>query len=469
MAPADESPAQDALPQIEVLHQSDRARIARVRLAGLVVVRKEPLGRDAERRARHELAILERLRGLEGVAQLVDAPLARSDGSIVLADAGDATLRDLPKPLAVDELLTLAADLARAVAAMHGRGVMHRDISPANVVVSGGGPPCLVDFSLATSVPELRLEFVAQSRIEGTLAYLAPEQTGRTGRPVDHRADLYALGATLYELATGGPPFGVGDPLRLVHDQLARVPTPPAALNPSLPAAFSQIVLRLLEKEPDNRYQTADGVVYDLERVRDAAAGSAPAPIRLGERDVPLRLLPPSRLAGRDREVAALQAAFEDALAGRCRGLLLGGAPGVGKTALVDELRPLVTARDGWFVAGKFDPYRRDLEFDGVRQALRALGRLLLAEPEVALAEVRDRILRAEGSNVQLLSAVLPEFAALLRVPPDPGDPLTAQARAQRAAVTVLRAIASHERPLVVFLDDLQWAGRTPLASWTCC
>ena len=241
------------------------------------------------------------------------------------------------------------------------------------------------------------------------------------------------------------------------------MPTPPAALNPSLPAAFSQIVLRLLEKEPDSRYQTADGIVYDLERVRDAAAGSAAALVRLGERDLPLRLLPPSRLVGRDGEVAALQAAFEDALAGRCRGLLLGGAPGVGKTALVDELRPLVSARNGWFVAGKFDLYRRDLEFDGVRQALRALGRLLLAEPEAALAEVRARILRTEGSNVELLSAVLPEFAALLRVPPDPGDPLTAQARAQRAAVTVLRAIASRERPLVVFLDDLQWAGRTPL------
>ena len=463
MAPGDVSPAQDALTEIEVLHQSDRARIARVRLLGLVVVRKEPLGPDAERRVRHELTILERLRGLEGVAQLVDGPSAQSDGSIVLADAGDATLRDLPKPLAGDELLALALALARAVAAMHGRGVMHRDISPANVVVSSDGAPCLVDFALATSLGELRVEFVAQSGIDGTLAYLAPEQTGRTGRPVDHRADLYALGATLYELATGGPPFGVGDPLRLMHDLLARVPTPPATLSPSLPAAFSLIVLRLLEKEPDNRYQSADGVVYDLERVRDAAAGSAPALVRLGERDLPLRLLPPSRLVGRDDDVAALQAGFEDALAGRCRGLLLGGAPGVGKTALVDELRPLVTAREGWFVAGKFDLYRRDLEFDGVRQALRVLGRLLLAEPEAALAEVRARILRAEGSNVQLLSAVLPEFAALLRVPPDPGDPLTAQARAQRAAVTVLRAIASDARPLVVFLDDLQWAGPTPL------
>ena len=137
---------------------------------------------------------------------------------------------------------------------------------------------------------------------------------------------------------------------------------------------------------------------------------------------------------GRDDEVAALQAAFEEALAGRCRGVLVSGAPGVGKTALADELRPVVTGRDGWFVAGKFDQYRRDLEFDAVNQAFRALGRLLLAEPEEELARVRERILAAVGPNAGLLTATVPEFAALLAVPPDPGDPLTAQVRAQRAA-----------------------------------
>ena len=145
--------------------------------------------------------------------------------------------------------------------------------------------------------------------------------------------------------------------------------------------------------------------------------------------------------------------------------VLVTGAPGVGKTALVNELRPAVTGRDGWFVAGKFDQYRRDLEFDGVYQVFRALGRLLLAEPEDELAELRERILEALGPNAGLTTAVVPEFAALLAVPPDPGDPLTAQVRAQRNAVELLRAIATPERPLVVFVDDLQWAGRTPLGS----
>jgi predicted ATPase len=143
--------------------------------------------------------------------------------------------------------------------------------------------------------------------------------------------------------------------------------------------------------------------------------------------------------------------------------LLVGGAPGVGKTALVDQLRPVVTGRDSWFVAGKFDPYRRDLEFDAINQAFRALGRLLLAEPEDELTEVRGRILAAVGPNAGLLTAAVPEFAALLAVPPEPGDPLTAQVRAQRTAVAVLRAVASPKQPVVLFLDDLQWAGRTPL------
>ncbi|WP_346276115.1 AAA family ATPase [Pseudonocardia sp.] len=435
--------------------------MTRLFLLGRTVIRKEPLGPDAQRRLRHELAMLERLRGVVGVAQLLDAP--RYPGSLVLADIGGTSLAGLAKPLAVDDLIGLAMELASAVAGMHRRGVMHRDITPANILISRGGAPCLVDFALATSIGEIRPEFTHHTEIVGTLAYLAPEQTGRTGRAVDQRADLYALGATLYELATGEPPFGSGDPLRLTHDHLARVPVPSAEVNRAVPAPLSEIILHLLEKEPDKRYQTAEGVIYDLERLRDARAQPGVAALRVGEHDFPLRLLPPSRLVGRDDEVAALEAAFEDARAGRCRAVLVSGAPGVGKTALVDELRSVVTGRDGWFVAGKFDLYRRDLEFDGVYQAFRALGRLLLAEPEDELAQVRERLLGALGPNAGLASAVVPELAALLAVPPDAGDPLTAEARAQRNSVEILRAVASRKRPVVLFVDDLQWAGRPPL------
>ena len=445
----------------EIVHESARARVTRLWLSGRAVIRKQPLGPDAERRLGHEVAMLERLRGVVGVAQLVDAP--RHPGSVVLEDVGGRSLVEVARPLAVDELIGLAVDLARAVAGMHQRGVMHRDITPANILIGRDGKPCLVDFALATSLAEIRPAFTHHTEIMGTLAYLAPEQTGRTGRSVDQRADLYALGATLYELATGEPPFGSGDPLRLTHDHLARVALPPVEVNRAVPIPLSEIVMHLLEKEPDNRYQTAEGAAYDLERLRDAHARPEEAPVRIGERDFPLRLLAPSRLVGRDDEVGALQAAFVDALTGGSRGVLVSGAAGVGKTAFVDELRPVVADRNGWFVAGKFDQYRRDLEFDAVNQAFRSLGRRLLAEPDDQLTDVRQRILDAVGSNAGLLAAAVPEFAALLAVEPEPGDPLTAQVRAQRTAGQVLRAVASRNRPVVLFLDDLQWAGRTPL------
>src|SRR5262245_60209034 len=252
----------------EVVHENQHTRVTRLFAAGHTVISKEPLGPDAPRRVRHELAMLERLRGVAGVAQLADVP--RHPGSIVVEDAGDMSLAGLAKPLAVDKLIGLAAELARAVAAMHRRRVIHRDITPANILISRDGTPCLVDFALATSFAEVRPEFTHYAEIVGTLAYLAPEQTGRTGRSVDQRADLYALGATLYELATGTPPFGSGDPLQLTHDHLARVAVPPARVNPALPGPLSDIIMHLLEKEPDDRYQTADGVVHDLERLRGA-------------------------------------------------------------------------------------------------------------------------------------------------------------------------------------------------------
>ncbi len=299
---------------------------------------------------------------------------------------------------------------------------------------------------------EIRPELTHHAEIVGTLAYMAPEQTGRTGRSVDQRADLYALGTTLYELAVGAPPFGSGDPLRRTHDHLARVPEAPGVPEP--PAA---ILLHLLEKEPDRRYQSADGLVYDLERLRGGD------PLEVGAHDVPLRLLPPSRRWGvrrrRRRSRRRSRTRCREAAAACWSAARRGSA----KTALVDGLRPLVQAHGGWFVAGKFDEYRRDLEFDAVNQALRSLGRLLLAEPEAELADLCARIMAALGANAGLLTAAVPEFAALLGVPPEPGDPLTAQARAQRTAVQLLRAVASRERPLAVFLDDLHWAGRTPL------
>ena len=176
------------------------------------------------------------------------------------------------KPLAVDQLIALPERLTAAVARMHAPWVMHRDICPSNVVISSDCTPCLVGFASATSLAEIRPEFTHHTKIVGTLPYLAPEQTGRTGRSMDQRADLYGLGATLYELAAGEPTFESHDPLRLMHDVVARVPTPPCEVNPAVPEPLSAIIMHLLEKEPDDRYQSADGVSHDLARLAEHVA-----------------------------------------------------------------------------------------------------------------------------------------------------------------------------------------------------
>ena len=371
------------------LFDDERCRVRRLRSPdGRTVICKEARGNDAVARMRHETSILTRLEGVPGVSQLADttrpgALLLRDDAAMPLLSAGG------PR-----DLLRFASQLASIVASVHGRGVVHRDISTANVLLAGPDRmPLLVDFDLATTFVEETPGFTHHRDIVGTLPYLAPEQTGRSGFPVDHRADLYAIGAVLYEVATGAPPFGFGtdDELQLLHDILLRVPPP----VPVGPPALAEIVGRLLEKEPSGRYQSAEGLAHDLA----ALCRSPQSPLRLGEWDFPPRLSAPTRLIGRDSDIAQLRQAFEQSLEGALRGFLVAGAPGVGKTALVNQLRPIVAARGGWYVTGKSDQFRPDAAAGALVQAIRGIGRMLLAEPEAEVAATRRAARGAPGSS----------------------------------------------------------------------
>ena len=453
----------------DVLYESSTTRVLRLHPAnGPTVICKQPLGVHALERLRNESRIVARLAGIDGIPQL--APLPHSAGTIALEDCAGVPFAQARAPgeLAIGPLLELALQLAQIVAAMHRRGVLHQNINPGHILLCGAQQrPVLIDFQRATTFAEGQPGFTHHRDIAGNLTYLAPEQTGRTGRSVDRRADLYALGATLYELATGRPPFEERDPLRLIHDHLARLPQAPAALRPDLPETLSQIILRLLEKEPEQRYQSADGLVHDLAKLQQTLAQGnteGAEPMRLCERDFPQRLSPPSRLVGRENEIGVLRQAFEQAMQGRVRVVLVAGAPGVGKTSLINELRPMVTARRGWFVLGKFDQYRRDAPTATV-QALRALGRLLLAEPQDELASQRERILEHLGANAGLVCASWPEYSLLLGPQPETAavDPAQAWTRALLTTVQLLRAIVSPARPVVMVLDDLQWASSTSI------
>lgn len=454
----------------EVLYESGTTRVVRLRpRAGPGVIHKEPLGPHAAERLQHERDVLARLVGIEGVPTLA----AEHPGVIAMQDLDARPLAQAlgPGPLEAMQLLALALRLARTLSVVHHRGVLHLDINPSNILLrSAQRLPLLIDFGLAASLNEEQPGF-AQAReprdlhdIRGNLAYLAPEQTGRTGHGVDQRSDLYSLGATLYELATGRPPFEEQDPLHLIHDHLARLPTAPSALQPGLPEGLSAVILKLLEKEPDRRYQSAEGLAHDLARLLRNVAQGSHEPFDLGERDFALRLSAPSRLVGRAAELGVLRQALDEVSQGASRVVLLSGAPGAGKTALINELRPLVAARHGRFIAGKFDPYRPDAPTATV-QALRALGRLLLAEPEAGLPPLRAALAGALGDRAGLITAALPEFALLLGPQPEVAalDPGGAESRLRSTALALLRAIASPEHPLVMVLNGLQWAGVTSI------
>ncbi|WP_203829562.1 sensor histidine kinase, partial [Actinoplanes palleronii] len=307
----------------------------------------------------------------------------------------------------------------------------------------------------ATPKPEEAVTPEPEHGPVGTLGYLAPEQTGRTGLPTDRRADLYGLGATLYTLATGAAPFTGADQLELVRATL--VDTPPA---PDLPPRLAAVVMRLLEKDPDQRYQSAEGLAHDLARATVDPDGTW----ELAERDFPAFLAPPATLVGRDPEIRTLAGALDRAMATGAPAVLVSGPPGIGKSALVQTLRAPITDRGGWFVAGKYDQFRTGTNSGGIARLLRSLARLLLAEPEQQAAGDRKRLLAALGPNAPVIAGVIPELATFLGIESTagPGDPLTAPARLSVTVAALLRAVVSR-RHLVVLIDDLQWASSSSL------
>lgn len=445
-----------------VLHCCERFVVTRraARPAGTVIW-KEALSQEAATRLGHERQVLERLSEVPGVPRLAATPHPRD--VLALVDVGAETLADrmLRGPIPTSDQVSIATSLSRILSDVHRAGVTHGDIAAANVVFEATSwQPVLIDFSRATTVAEHQPGFFHHNAIDGSLATLAPEQTGRTGRPVDLRADLYSFGAMLYQMATGVPPFVDADPLSLLRDILSRVPMPPAVRDPDVPVAFSMIIMRLLEKEPDQRYQSAEGLLHDLRRLSEGLAEGTNSPFPLGEHDFPLRLSAPGRLVGRRAELLDLERALDAALRDECRAVLVSGAPGVGKTALINELRPMVTARGGWFVSGKFDQHRRDQAADAVSQALGFLGRLLLTESDADLQSHRARLLETLGGNAGLIASWQPVLALVLGVEAEPYQETASHLRERlvRATLDVLRGVTSAEHPIVLFLDDLQWA-----------
>jgi PAS domain S-box-containing protein len=383
--------------------------------------------------------------------------------TLVLEDPGGAPVdRLLGRPLDVSHFLRIAIPLAAALRQMHLRGLIHKDIKPANILVDGAsGGVWLTGFGIASRLPREHQAPAPPEVIAGTLAYMAPEQTGRMNRSVDARSDLYALGVTFYEMLTGMLPFTAADPMEWVHCHIARQPMPPNERVASVPGPLSAIVIKLLAKTAEERYQTATGVEADLRRcLAEWETTGRIEPFQLGTNDASDRLLIPEKLYGREREIDALLGCFDRVVAnGTPELVLVSGYSGIGKSSVVNELHRALVPPHGLFASGKFDQYKRDIPYATLGQAFQSLVRSLLSQSEAELGRWRESLNEALGPNGQLIVNLVPELELVIGKQPPVAElpPQDVQNRFQMVFRRFLAVFARPEHPLALFLDDLQW------------
>ncbi|NES06900.1 MAG: AAA family ATPase [Okeania sp. SIO2F4] len=367
----------------------------------------------------------------------------------------------------ISEFLDIAIQIAEIIYQLHQNRIIHKDIKPANILINPTTKEIyLIDFSISSLLPRETQEIQNPNVLEGTLAYISPEQTGRMNRGIDYRSDFYSLGVTFYQLLTGELPFKSEDPMELVHCHIVKIPIPPHKVKPEIPKALSEIVMKLIAKTAEDRYQSARGIKHDLEKCWQQwqETGSI-VEFELGERDISERFLIPEKLYGREKEVQTLLDAFNRVSQENSELLLVEGYSGVGKTAVVNEVHKLIVRQRGYFIKGKFDQFSRNIPFSAFLQSFRDLMGQLLGEGDAELANWKEKILEAVGENGQVLIDVIPELERIIGQQP-PVPELSGTAAQNRFNLLFQKFIAvftTQEHPLTLFLDDLQWADSASL------
>jgi PAS domain S-box-containing protein len=382
--------------------------------------------------------------------------------SLILEDPGGAFLDQLiGRPLETGRFLRLAIGLAAALGRVHQSGLIHKDIKPFHIFIDDDDKVRLTGFGIASRSPRERQSAGPPEVVSGTIAYMAPEQTGRMNRSVDARSDLYSLGVTLYELLTGTLPFISSDPMELIHAHIARQPVFPADRASQTPQPVADMILKLLAKTAEDRYQTASGLEYDLRQcLRSWEAFERIDPFTLGLQDTSNQLLIPEKLYGRESEIEQLLGTFDRVVKeGRARFVLVSGYSGIGKSSVVNELHKVLVPPRGLFASGKFDQFKRDIPYATVAQAFRKLICQVLTKSDGELAYWRDALRDGLGRNGQLMVDLIPELELIIgaQLPTTDLSAQEAQVRFQITFRRFLSVFARPEHPLALFLDDLQW------------
>lgn len=441
-------------------------RAVRQKDNGPVIIKTIHIDRATPReveRLRHEYEVMQQLDG-PYLLKPIALTLLRTQARLIMEDFdGEPLSSRLFRPLDTRAFLDISTRLAAAVADIHRQDIVHKDLKPENILRHRDtGAIKLTGLGIAVRLAHAATAQTVATFIEGSLAYMSPEQTGRMNRGVDHRSDLYSLGVVFHQLLSGELPFQATDPLEWAHCHIARQPESLADIVPAVSGILAAIVLKLLAKQAEERYQSAHGLRLDLERCRDMlAASDAIASFPLGQHDASDRLLISPKLYGRETERLLLLESLEQVTAtGRARLALVSGHPGIGKSALVRELlRPVARTR-GYFAAGKCDRYQRDIPYATIATALQDLLQQILADTDARVQTCKAELEKALGANARLIVHLIPELELIVgRQPPAPELPPTEAKRRFRTAIRGFVAVfAQREHPLVLFLDDLQWA-----------
>jgi predicted ATPase/GAF domain-containing protein len=416
---------------------------------------------------------------LAGVPRAYDLQKHHNTLVMFLEDFGGESLQILlaSRKFLLAEFLNLAIKIAEILSQIHAAKIVHKDINPANIIYNPiTGQVKIIDFGISTVFTRENTQLKSPQLLEGTLAYMSPEQTGRMNRTLDYRTDFYSLGVTFYQLLAHQLPFATTDPLELVHCHIARQPLPPHHINPEIPQPLSNLVMKLLAKTAEERYQSAWGLKLDLvECLRQLELTGEIADFTLAARDISGNFQIPQKLYGRDREIVTLLAAFDRVASPEVTGLnlarspveivLVAGYSGIGKTALVREVYKPITQKRGYFIAGKFDQLQRNIPYSAIAQAFKSLVQQLLSEPTAQLDRWRSKILTAIGTNSRIILDLIPELATIVGADPigQSLDPTAKQNIFNSVFKNFVRVFCQAEHPLAIFLDDLQWADSASL------
>ncbi|MBD2386442.1 AAA family ATPase [Cylindrospermum sp. FACHB-282] len=397
--------------------------------------------------------------------------LQRYKNSLVmlLEDFGGESLKLLisKEQFSLEVFLTIAIKTTESLAAIHNAKIIHKDINSANIVYNQETRQLkIIDFGISTRLPQENQTVRNINQLEGTLAYIAPEQTGRINRGIDYRSDFYSLGVTFYELLTNQLPFATNDPMELVHCHIAQYPKRPDELISSISFTVSEIIIKLLAKTPEERYQSALGIKADLETCLQQLKNLGQiSQFVLGNQDISDKFHIPQKLYGREREITQLLTTFDRVCQGTTEMILVSGYSGIGKSALVNEIYKPVTRQRGYFITGKFDQLKRDIPYAGITQAFQDLILQLLSESEAKLQTWKEQILESLEPNAQIIIDVIPQLEQIIGKQPsiEQLGATESQNRFKLFFQKFIRVFSTKEHPLVIFLDDLQWADLSSL------